>query len=683
MTVKSNFSKLISERLATLAKNNVKQSNSVSFGSLTGTKNSSSVFQDTASDIENIDYELLAEAIKEGNLDGIDDKTTKGIASIVNELLAIEEINNAVDASGDGEINAAEMEEFIKGMAGGDGDAKTITMDDINALVKEMDVSLDKVVQTAIQDALTEMTADEEDEDGIDISKKDKTEKEKEAEEAKRKAEEEAKKAAEAEKSQSSGGTSGGGGVSGGGGGVSGGGVSGGGTKAASSSSNAKSGSIDSMSLDQLQSELNTRKTTLSEKQKELSEANSGETAELKSLKQEEDKAYKEYLEEMKKEAPALSDSLRTVKANMEKEEKAISDCENEINTQSSEIDNQQANIDNASARISSLDNAIATATANLSSVEDDSKKQSIQSQIEAYKTDKAQAENDKKEAEAAKKKAEEAKKKAETEKKEHEAELQKLQTEMDKIQKEVEENDKLKGTKEKQAAYNEAKQAFQTAKTSAVSQAQSAVNEAQKAVTEVQNKITQVQSKAIEASAKLSDLGGTYNHNGAQYNTVLGQEDLDALVKAAAAGGAGTGFGHPDKCLSIAFSYGLWATGDSNRAYSDSGVWEYGDNGAYQRFCNDDKSVVLAEIKKELDEGRPCVLQVNGSSQNSRHYVTVLGYKSSAGDTLDESDLLIWDSYNSTIRDCGMGSSGGRNMIQGYATCHGGYGWEIYKRKS
>jgi hypothetical protein len=153
----------------------------------------------------------------------------------------------------------------------------------------------------------------------------------------------------------------------------------------------------------------------------------------------------------------------------------------------------------------------------------------------------------------------------------------------------------------------------------------------------------------------------------------------LQALSSKIQSGGAGNKWGHPDKCLSFAYSYGLWIDGSTNTPIGGKAA-EYPDAGAYRAISGSQGSM-LAEVKRQLDAGIPVVLQVNGNrAGDSRHYVTVVGYRAGAGSTITQNDLLILDTYDGLIE--GMGSRGSRFMISGKDTGRT-YDYQLYVRKS
>ena len=135
--------------------------------------------------------------------------------------------------------------------------------------------------------------------------------------------------------------------------------------------------------------------------------------------------------------------------------------------------------------------------------------------------------------------------------------------------------------------------------------------------------------------------------------------------------------------CLSFAFFHThVLYTGDKS-GNADIAM-KYGGNGL-KEYDNNDKQEVLKIIYNELIQGKPLVLQVNGNSEGtSRHYVTVVGMKktvTSAGD-LKDTDLLIFDAHQGTIRKVGVKGSGNRFMVTG-AACRKDYsGYQIYYYK-
>lgn len=136
------------------------------------------------------------------------------------------------------------------------------------------------------------------------------------------------------------------------------------------------------------------------------------------------------------------------------------------------------------------------------------------------------------------------------------------------------------------------------------------------------------------------------------------------------------------DKCLSFAYfhAYALYS-GDTS-GNGDTGM-SYTRAGKFKEYDNDNKQEVLKIVLSELQAGRPLVIQVNGNKAGtSRHYVTVVGVKKGVtASTIKETDLLIFDSYQGTVRKID-GQPGSRFLVTG-AACHKKYsGYQIYYLK-
>lgn len=576
------------------------------------------------------------------------------MTDIINEFFEDADIKSAIDADGNGELSTDEIQNFLGAASSLDGDEKNLSIEDLFSaadIIKENE-------RISFTEDINKETAAIEDKTDASVKTEEKAN----------------------EPVPSSSGSSGVSGSSGGGyvGGSSGGGYVGGssGTASDGATSNVAK-TVDNMNADELKAELDTKKGELSTKQTELDKAASGETPELQAKQEAIDEAYDKYLEEVKNVDEKLAKELNEKKTDIDNKKQEIADKESEISENECKVSEAETAVSNAEAKIGSLESAISSISSSISSSDfSDEKKASLQSKKSELESQLKEAKQEKTDAEKSLEKAKDALKTSKEEKADLEKDLETFEGEMEEIEAKIlEANPEIE---EYMNEYKEAQEDFDTAKADAISKAQDAVKVAQDEVNKIQNKLTEVQNKAIEASAKLSSLAGSYNYNGNEYNCIMDQAELDKLVADAARGGAGTKFGKNDKCLSIAETYGAWMTGDSNTSCAMSG--EYQDATKYSVFNTENKEELLATIKEELDAGRPPVLHVNGSGIG-RHYVTVVGYKESAGDTLQESDLLIWDSYACTIGSC----PDDRHMITGWSTGRtgsDGYGWQVYKRK-
>ncbi len=173
---------------------------------------------------------------------------------------------------------------------------------------------------------------------------------------------------------------------------------------------------------------------------------------------------------------------------------------------------------------------------------------------------------------------------------------------------------------------------------------------------------------------------------NTSEYNLVSTKNDVLAFAQAVANNGVSQDEppGYGDMCLSFAYyhAYKLY-NGDSMSAMSAPQADDYLYAGRFRGVVNDSKEEILAVVYESLNAGQPCILHVNGNKAgNSRHYVTVVGYKSSvtSASSLTEQDLLIIDSYDGKLES--MDTESSRFMISGYDTGRtgsNGYGYQVY----
>lgn len=140
-------------------------------------------------------------------------------------------------------------------------------------------------------------------------------------------------------------------------------------------------------------------------------------------------------------------------------------------------------------------------------------------------------------------------------------------------------------------------------------------------------------------------------------------------------------------KCLGFTYihSYDLYTgytghTGDD----ADNGSSPYSIS-TYQTW---NKSEAIDKIVQEVSNGRPVVVQVNGSKRKNgygRHFVTVVGIKADAvkSGKVSEKDLLILDAYDGDLRTLDTSRSKSRFMTRGADTGNGNYGYYVISMKN
>ena len=128
----------------------------------------------------------------------------------------------------------------------------------------------------------------------------------------------------------------------------------------------------------------------------------------------------------------------------------------------------------------------------------------------------------------------------------------------------------------------------------------------------------------------------------------------------------------YSDYCLAFSYVHAHDLYNGTKGTAEMAGQYSYA--GEFDDYISDNKSKVLKKIYNEILDGKPVVLQVNGNTEGtSRHFVTVVGFKSSISDpsNLTEQDLLILDSWDGKLER--MDTSYSRFMTTG-AQCNKDY---------
>ena len=435
----------------------------------------------SAQDLQSLDYSKLLSDISDKELnEGVTDQTQKSLNNILKSFVDLDEVKEAADVDGDGEVTEAELQDYISQIAGADGDAKTLTMDDINAVIDELGIDLESIAEKSMNEALKAL---EEENDAKAI---DDLEEEKETEKA--------KQAQQAQQAQGSGSTGSAGGNYGGSG------VSGSSASSAANKSNEPK-TIDNMSLEELESEKKTRQSEMQEAQDAVNAIHSGENDQVKAAQEKADEAKEKY-EKALKDDKNVPDELKNKQTqntkSIEDNQKKIDDKEVAINNKESDISNQENTVSSHESSLASLESSLSSLPSPTGKEEDKEKdaqiaekKQSIESQISAKKEELEAAKTKLQEEKTALSKLNEEKGKLEVEK----GQLEKAKQD---IQKEIEAKCS-KETKEAMTAYNEAKTNVETVKKSELSTATAALDKARTSVSEIEAKITEVKNKKTE----------------------------------------------------------------------------------------------------------------------------------------------------------------------------------------
>ena len=435
--------------------------------------------------------------------------------------------------------------------------------------------------------------------------------------------------------------------------------------------------SYSNMSLDELQSELSTEQNTLNENKEELKNILNGTNEELVAAKENINTKREELNKLLETVSPELAKELSEVQDEKDNKQSEIDNKKTEISDKESSVNECRRNFDNAKSAVTNQESIISDLQTALSSAKDEDKAE-LETALASAKAELETLKSQRDEAEKTLKEEQDNLTALKDELTNLEAELVEIQEDETNVNAKIDElnNAEISAAKtELQTAEND----YETTKSSLETAANDKISKSESKITEIEAAITEKANSAQKSKYSTSTMEGKFTLNGVEYNSLIDGDSLQSLSNQIIKGGAGTGFGHPDKCLSFAYSYGKWIDNSTNTPKNGT-AGDYPDAGGYEAHTGS-KEDMLSMIKSELDEGNPVVLQVNGNKAGtSRHYVTVVGYRSDAGSTLEERDLLIIDTYDGKIE--GMGDNGTRFMITGEA-CHKKYsGYQIYIRK-
>ena len=369
------------------------------------------------------------------------------ITDMLNEFFEADAFKSVIDTDESGDLNEEEITTFLSAISGLDGDEENISLEDILNAAE------------AINEGEFSLAAEEE------IPEEPET------------MEEESISAEPASSVSGSSGTNTAGNTG------SAGTVGTGGTSFSSQGVEEKT--LDNMTKEELNSELSTAQSDLSDKQSALSAILDGSDPQIQQLQQNIDDAYDIYQKELEKVDEDMAAEVDELKQSIDAKEAEIDAKEQEISDQECVVSDCETSYKDAVSSKSSLESALSALDSmktdeNASEIEE--KKANIQAAIDALKID------EKKQA------WEEAQDKLDTlnEEKEElisgEGGLNELNDQMTELEAQI--ADKYPAIQEYMDAYNNAKEEYNTAKETAITNAKADVTEAQNYVNEVQTAI-------------------------------------------------------------------------------------------------------------------------------------------------------------------------------------------------
>ena len=438
--------------------------------------NGVSIFEKaTKEDVSKIDFDKLTTAAEKSE----ETQNFSPLEFVLKAFLTIDKIKNLADKDGNGEISKDEVKAYVEELAGKDGNAEELSLEDFQAILEENNIDLDEMLAQDIEDS-EQVESDYENYDSAPVSY-----------------------TAPVDYSPAPSGNY-------------------------SNYENVANefNSVENQTLEELQAEKTSRENTLKEKQNALNAVYNGENEKVKAAKAELDKAQSEYEKALTEDEGAkefapqvLENNEKTAKnqENIDKNAKAITDKENELTAAETALTSMNGELEALTASLSSLPA--------LSGKEEDKEKDA---KITAQRAEIEKAISAKKE-EIAKQEKQVADLKKEledlnTEKDELAKEKQALEEEKVKLDKLVEERCN-EITKAKLEAFNKAKENLETVKDNELKVAKAEVEKAKVGVKEIDTKIAE--KKALEETKKYSNAQGGDLKPGLFKGALAGKEDL------------------------------------------------------------------------------------------------------------------------------------------------------------
>lgn len=626
------------------------------------------------SQIQALDFEkLLKETVSLDNSQKTTDQ--KALEQVVKALMGIDEVKAAADADNDGVLAAEEAKAFLTQMMGTDGNAEDLSMMDIDKVLQNLNVDLAQVAEKTVNDILASNPNNIANDAQIQSQEK-------------QNAVNNETNGYSDNSSNSSGSSKS--------------------ANSANSSSGSKNGKrvanpantqkdVSNMSIADLENELS------------VSKANA-------------DKEYKEYNNEVQSLNSELSTNLNTEKAAAEKSQGEINQAKSELSTHQSNLNGYNSDLSSAKNEVSSIDSSISSLQAKLNEKDEEGKPKndnaSIQAQISELQSQKEKLENEtipKLEQDIAD--TEEKINKIETDtipkgEQDLEAHNKKVAEYQNQINGLMASNPQLQAKKD---SYDKAlqyqNQVEQTLATRKADQAKSAATN-MPAVGEGSK------DYRGNASADWTNMPMSYELDGQKYHCVgfAGNDfDGDGIIDfkpdsweeyqryAVNAGLTNKGQYGSMQCHNYSNVTADIVLGTVNGELGQAFVREtedanYGDldmagkmgrdqkyNSRDYQLCKAaDRDAESAIIRNELQNGRPCLVSV--PSTQGQHWVVAVGMS-------ENNDILIWDSYNSSMEKLGKTSNDDstslhRNMatsngvmvfVEGTHHSYGNYGYLNY----
>ena len=403
----------------------------------------------TKTDIENVDYTKLTHTNEEAE----QPQELSPLEYVLKNFFSIEAVKKLADSNADGELSVKELKEYVKELAGKDGNLEDISLEDFEAVLKENNIDLDKILEELASETETPVETPDEPSSAVD--------------ETTTSAPVEVVPASVSSNSGNS-----------------------------YNVSTSKEKTLDEMSMDELETERTSRASNVTEKQKAVNAVHNGENEKVKAAKKCADVARAEYEKAIKEDAGAkkFAKLILTNNSNIEKNRQKLDKNAVEINNKEVEIANMETSLEGLKGNLAALKTSLSSIPALSGKPEDkekDAKIKSRKSELEKQISSKTKEISKQEHKLAGLKKSLE---KLQKEKENLEKEKQSLNTEKTKLDELVKQNCS-EVTKAKLDAFNRAKQNVEDVKSRELQTAKSELQDAQGKLKEVDVKIAEVKN--------------------------------------------------------------------------------------------------------------------------------------------------------------------------------------------
>ena len=426
------------------------------------------------------------------------------LTELLNNLFQDESVISVLDTDNSGELDKEEISSFIETINGTDGDANNLTLEDILAGIEQIK---EKTNETETAEEETEPETEE-------------------INQAQNVA------ASTGTPASSSGSFSGG---------------STGGSSIPSSSSNnsVQEKTLDNMTREELNSELSTAESDLTEKQGALSALYDGSDSNLQALNENMENLYDTYLEELETVDEEMAEQVDTLKQDIDSKQDEIDAKDQEIADQEGVVSNAEAAYNNAVSNTQQLKSSLSSLQSTDTSNMDDSQIAELNSKIAELQSKVTEAEQAEDDAKQAWDDAEDALDTLNEQRDSLQTELDNLNNDMTELEAEIVE--KYPEIQESLNAYNEAKQEHDNYKSEAITSAKSEIESAQNYVNEINTAINNLDNKEIEKE---------YSMN--QYDAEEGERLVDVAKQMLGRYGSSTGYCATGVSRTMSMAYGI-----------------------------------------------------------------------------------------------------------------------------